>query len=76
MESANVFLRMVLKGLKESHDKIQLIRVLSLREVLESIEEQTRGQEDNTLFREGLGKVANGLGLELCKLVDEVSLAR
>jgi len=67
---------MVLKGLKEPQDKIQLIRVLSLREVLASIEEQTRGHEDNTLFREGLGKVANGLGLELCKLIEDVSPTR
>lgn len=63
---------MVLKGLKEPQDKVQLIRVLSLREVLATIEEQTRGQEENLLFRESLGKVANGLGLELCKLVDDV----
>lgn len=67
---------MVLKGLKEPQDKLQLIRVLSLQEVLGSIEEQTRGREDNTLFREGLGKVTNGLGLELCKLVEDVSFTR
>lgn len=64
---------MVQKGLKEPQDKVQLIRVLSLREVLERSEEETRGHDGNTLFREGLGKVCNGLGLELCRLVEDVS---
>lgn len=74
VETANSFLKMVLKGLKEPQDKVQLIRVLSLREVLTSVEEQTRGQEGNELFRESLGKLTNGLGLELCKLIEDVSL--
>jgi len=74
VETANSFLKMVSKGLKEPQDKVQLIRVLSLREVLTTVEEQTRGQEGNEMFREALGKVANGLGLELCKLIEDVSL--
>ncbi|KAF8309914.1 ARM repeat-containing protein [Clavulina sp. PMI_390] len=74
VETANAFLRMVNKGLKEPQDKLHLLRVLSLREVLTTLEEQTRGQDDQHLFRESLGKVANGLGLELCKLIEDVSL--
>lgn len=66
---------MILKGLKEPQDKIQLLRVLSLREVLESLESSTRDQQEaNVQFRESLGKLANGLGLELCKLIDEVGI--
>lgn len=73
VETSNAFLRMVLKGLKEPQDKIQLLRVLSLREVLESLEAGTRDQqEENVLFRESLGKLDNGLGLELCRLIEEV----
>lgn len=72
LETANAFLRMILKGLKVPLDKLQLIRVLSLGEVLTRLEEKTRGDEDEVSFREGLGKLANGLGLEISKLVDEV----
>lgn len=75
VETSNAFLRMILKGLKEPQDKIQLLRVLSLREVLESLESSTRDQQEaNVQFRESLGKLANGLGLELCKLIDEVGI--
>ena len=63
---------MIQKGLKEPGDKLQLIRVLSLAEVLTRLEENTRGNEDDLPFREGLGKLANGLGSETMKLVDEV----
>jgi hypothetical protein len=63
---------MIQKGLKEPGDKLQLIRVLSLAEVLTRLEEKTRGNDEDVPFREGLGKLANGLGLETSKLVDEV----
>jgi exportin-T len=63
---------MIQKGLKEPGDKLQLIRVLSLAEVLTRLEENTRGNEEDVPFREGLGKLANGLGSETMKLVDEV----
>jgi exportin-T len=74
-------LRIVQKGLKEPLDKLQLIRVLSLGEVLEALEAKTRegregGKRDEAeeAYRESLGKLACGLGLELVKLVDEVCM--
>jgi len=69
--------RIVSKGLKESGDKLQLIKVLSLAEVLATLEERTRKEQvsrgDDTdegeeSYREALGKLLNVLGLELCKL--------
>ena len=75
-------MRIVQKGLKEPLDKLQLIRVLSLGEVLEALESKTRESrqagktnerdEAEESYRESLGKLACGLGLELVKLVDEV----
>lgn len=73
--------RIVAKGLKESGDKLQLIKVLSLGDVLASLEGKTREQqaargedvdEGEESYREALGKLLNVLGLELCKL-SEVS---
>lgn len=75
--------RVVAKGLKESSDKLQLIKVLSLGQVLEALEERTRAEqasrgsdtdEGEESYREALGKLLNVLGLELCKLTD-VSVA-
>ena len=69
--------RIVSKGLKESGDKLQLIKVLSLAEVLATLEERTRKEqvdrgedtdEGEESYREALGKLLNVLGLELCKL--------
>ncbi|OBZ72293.1 Exportin-T [Grifola frondosa] len=73
-------LRIVSKGLKEPSDKLQLIKVLSLGQVLEALEEKTRAEqssrgsdvdEGEESYREALGRLLNVLGLELCKLVDE-----
>ncbi|EJD48923.1 ARM repeat-containing protein [Auricularia subglabra TFB-10046 SS5] len=75
-------LRMVQKGLKEGADKLQLFKVLSLGEVLRTLDERTRAEkaerdvpnEDEELYREYLGRLLNGYGLELVKYVDELSL--
>ncbi|KAG8868598.1 pre-tRNA nuclear export protein, partial [Tulasnella sp. 331] len=78
--TAYALLRLVSKGLKAPSDKLQLIRVLSLGEVLESLETKSRrppGSDENEeeeLYREGLGKLANGLGLELVDLLGEASV--
>ncbi|KAJ3517935.1 hypothetical protein NLJ89_g183 [Agrocybe chaxingu] len=73
-------LRIVSKGLKEPSDKLQLLKVLSLGQVLEALEAKTRQQQqergDDTdegeeSYREALGKLLNVLGQELAKLVDD-----
>ena len=73
---------MVGKGLKEPADKLQLFKVLSLGQVLEALEERTRQEqqargkdtdEGEESYREALGRLLNGLGIELVKLVDDVS---
>ncbi|OCH95393.1 ARM repeat-containing protein [Obba rivulosa] len=73
-------LRLVAKGLKEPSDKLQLIKVLSLGQVLDALEQKTRAEqtsrgsdvdEGEESYREALGKLLNVLGLELCKLIDE-----
>ncbi|KAH8118024.1 ARM repeat-containing protein [Phellopilus nigrolimitatus] len=80
LASSVAFLRMVAKGLKEPADKLQLFKVLSLGEVLEALEERTRREqvargedtdEGEESYREALGRLLNGLGLELAKLVDD-----
>ncbi|KXN89108.1 Exportin-T [Leucoagaricus sp. SymC.cos] len=72
-------LRIVSKGLKEPGDKLQLIKVLSLGQVLDSLEAKTRLQQiergDDTdegeeSYREALGRMLNVLGLELTKLME------
>jgi exportin-T len=73
-------LRIISKGLKESGDKLQLIKVLSLGQVIDALEAKTRAQqaerggdidEGEESYREALGKVLNVLGLELTKLIDD-----
>ena len=72
-------MRIVSKGLKEPGDKLQLLKVLSLGQVLDALEAKTHAQQiergDNRdkgeeSYREALGKLLNVLGLELAKLVD------
>ncbi|THH00220.1 hypothetical protein EW026_g2257 [Hermanssonia centrifuga] len=72
--------RIVSKGLKEPSDKLQLIKVLSLGQVLDTLETKTRAEhasrgsdvdEGEESYREALGKLLNVLGLELSKLVEE-----
>ncbi|EGN99272.1 hypothetical protein SERLA73DRAFT_54418 [Serpula lacrymans var. lacrymans S7.3] len=73
-------LRIISKGLKEPEDKLQLIKVLSLGQVIDALETKTRAQqiergldvdEAEESYREALGKLLNVLGLELAKLADE-----
>lgn len=68
------------KGLKEPSDKLQLLKVLSLGEVLDALETKTRKEqqergndtdEGEESYREALGKLLNVLGLELAKLYEE-----
>lgn len=70
-------LRIVAKGLKEPGDKLQLIKVLSLGQVIDALEAKTRQQqlergsetdEGEESYRESLGKLFNVFGLELTKL--------
>ena len=70
-------LRIVSKGLKEPDDKLQLIKVLSLGQVINSLECKTRVQqtergedtdEGEESYREALGRLLNVLGLELANL--------
>jgi exportin-T len=70
-------LRIVAKGLQEPADKLQLFQVLSLGEVLDSLESKTRQQqiergedtdEGEESYREALGKLLNTYGLEVIKL--------
>lgn len=70
-------LRIVSKGLKEPGDKLQLLKVLSLGQVIDALEQKTRQQqiergndtdEGEESYRESLGKLFNVFGLELCKL--------
>lgn len=72
-------LRIVSKGLKEPSDKLQLIKVLSLGQVLDALEAKTRQQQiergDDTdegeeSYREALGRMLNVLGMELTKLIE------
>ena len=72
-------LRIVSKGLKEPQDKLQLIKVLSLGQVIDALEAKTREQqiqrgvdedEGEESYREALGKLLNVLGLEIMKLID------
>ncbi|RDX57282.1 ARM repeat-containing protein [Lentinus brumalis] len=80
LATAHALTRIVAKGLKEPVDKLQLIKVLSLGQVLEALEERTRMEqrtrgpdtdEGEESYREALGKLLNILGLELCKLTDD-----
>ena len=63
--------KIVAKGLKEPADKLQLIKVLSLGQVLDALETRTRGEqasrgsdvdEGEESYREALGRLLNGLG--------------
>lgn len=80
MAAAGALRRIVSKGLKEPADKLRLVKVLSLGQVLDSLEERTRAEQiargDDTdegeeSYREALGRLLNVLGLELIKLADD-----
>ena len=65
--------------MKEPSDKLQLLKVLSLGQVLNALESKTRAQqiergedidEGEESYRESLGKLLNVLGQELLKLTE------
>lgn len=79
LAASAALLRIVSKGLKEPEDKLQLIKVLSLGQVIDALEAKTREEqiqrgldedEGEESYREGLGKLLNVLGLEVMKLID------
>lgn len=80
LATSTALLRIVSKGLKEPGDKLQLIKVLSLTQVLDALEKKTRAEQEGRKvdgadegeesYREALGRLLNALGLELIKLVD------
>jgi len=78
-------LRIVSKGLKEPSDKLQLLKVLSLGQVLDALESKTRLQqlergedtdEGEESYREALGKLLNAFGQELMKLTEASHMHR
>ncbi|KAM6504507.1 Armadillo-type fold [Amanita muscaria] len=80
LATAAALLRIVAKGLKEPGDKLQLLKVLSLSQVIDALESKTRAQqlergadvdEGEESYREALGKLLNTLGIELTKLIDD-----
>lgn len=79
LATSAALLRIVSKGLKEPEDKLQLIKVLSLGQVIDALEAKTREEqiqrgldedEGEESYREALGKLLNVLGLEIMKLID------
>lgn len=82
LATSAAFLRIIAKGLKEPGDKLSLFKVLSLGDVLETLEAKTRIQqtergsnidEGEESYREALGKLLNVLLLEVAKLTDDCS---
>ncbi|THH18865.1 hypothetical protein EUX98_g8885 [Antrodiella citrinella] len=80
LATSGALTKIVTKGLKEPVDKLQLIKVLSLGQVLDALETKTRGEqairgsdvdEGEESYREALGRLLNVFGLELCKLIEE-----
>ncbi|KAF8632204.1 hypothetical protein AX15_001968 [Amanita polypyramis BW_CC] len=80
LATSTALLRIVAKGLKEPGDKLQLLEVLSLGQVVDALESKTRAEqvergsdvdEGEESYREALGKLLNMLGLELIKLTDD-----
>ena len=76
--TSTALMRILSKGLKEPTDKLQLMKVLSLGEVLRALEERTRAEqvarkgeedEDEESYREALGRLLNVLGGELVNLL-------
>lgn len=84
LAAADLVYEVVSKGMSPS-DKLELLRVLNVGDVVVQLLEsdglsrsqQTNGatsnDESRELFREKLARVTTALGLELTKIVDEVS---
>ncbi|KAF8526317.1 ARM repeat-containing protein [Hysterangium stoloniferum] len=82
LATSNALLKMLQKGLKSPADKLQLLKVLSLGEVLAALEERTRTEkterkaqnrtdEGEESYRESLGRLLSALGQELIKLWED-----
>ncbi|TCD61869.1 pre-tRNA nuclear export protein [Steccherinum ochraceum] len=80
LATSGALTKIVTKGLKEPSDKLQLIKVLSLGQVLDALETRTRSEqgsrgsdvdEGEESYREALGRLLNVLGQELSKLIEE-----
>lgn len=81
LATSAALLRIVAKGLKEPANKLSLLKVLSLGPVLESLEAESREEqaqrgsdvdEGEESYREALGRLLNGVGLELATLTGDV----
>lgn len=79
LATSGALTKIVTKGLKEPSDKLQLIKVLSLGQVLDALETRTRSEqgsrgsdvdEGEESYREALGRLLNVLGQELSKLIE------
>ncbi|GJJ08694.1 hypothetical protein Clacol_002913 [Clathrus columnatus] len=82
LATSAALLKMLHKGLKSPADKLQLIKVLALGQVLDALEEKTRIEKGQRLsehqvdegeesYRESLGRLLCGLGQELVKLWED-----
>lgn len=74
--------KIVVKGMKDPSEKIQLLAILSVVPVLSPLEEQTRllraesgSDEEVEIFRERMAKLLNAYGIELGKIVAADALA-
>lgn len=71
--SADALLEVISKGMKPA-GKLELLQVFGLNAVVGSLEGQTRtsGRDDEVVeFRERLAKLANGITLELAKILED-----
>ncbi|KIJ50979.1 hypothetical protein M422DRAFT_27087 [Sphaerobolus stellatus SS14] len=82
LATSAAILKMLQKGLKSPADKLQLLKVLALGQVLEAFEAKTRSEkearkalgetdEGEESYREALGRLLSGLGQELIKLWED-----
>ena len=74
--------KIVVKGMKDPSEKIQLLAILSIVPALSPLEEQTRllraengSDEEVEIFRERMAKLLNAYGIELGKIVAADALA-
>ncbi|BGP43722.1 pre-tRNA nuclear export protein [Rhodotorula kratochvilovae] len=79
--TADTLIETVSKGMP-APDKLRLFEVLDVGTVLAALVEtgreggkQDAGSEDVELFREKLAKLLNGVGTELCKIIDDTASA-
>ncbi|GAA5992257.1 hypothetical protein JCM5350_006326 [Sporobolomyces pararoseus] len=76
--TADTLIETVLKGMPAA-DKLKLFEVLDVSTVLQALKDvgreggRTEASEEEEGFRERLAKLLNGVGTELCKMLDESS---